>query len=81
MKPKINRPAHRCNGLAYVLRRCALELHSSGELKRLADEMGVSPSTITRWNRLGVMPRTKARWLERRFGSTLVKLDNITRRR
>jgi len=67
--------------MAYVLGRCALELHPSGELKHLADEMGVSPSTITRWKRLGVLPRTKARWLERRFGGSLVSVDNLTRRR
>lgn len=67
--------------MAYVLGRCALELHPSGEAQYLADEMGVSPSTVSRWKSLGVMPRTKARWLERRFGKALVSVDNITRRR
>jgi transcriptional regulator with XRE-family HTH domain len=66
--------------MTYVLRRCALELHHDGEFARLADEMGVSPSTLSRWCRNGFMPRTKARWLERRFG-TLVPVDRITRRR
>lgn len=66
--------------MTYVLRRCALELDHDGELTTLADEMGVSPSTLTRWQRTGFMPRTKARWLERRFG-TIVPVERITRRR
>lgn len=66
--------------MTYVLRRCALELDTDGELSLLADEMGVSPSTLTRWQRSGFMPRTKARWLARRFGD-LVPVERITRSR
>lgn len=66
--------------MAYVLNRCALEINANGELAALADEMGVSASTISRWKRIGVMPRTKAQWLERRFGK-IVPVEHITRRR
>lgn len=66
--------------MAYVLHRCALEIDTKGELGSLADEMGISAGTLSRWKRTGIMPRTKARWLERRFGK-IVPVDQITRRR
>jgi transposase-like protein len=43
-----------------TIRRCALEFHQSGELRLLADEMGVSPQVFSYWWK-------KARWLEARF--------------
>lgn len=78
MKAKTKKPTPQ-QRMTYILKRCALELDHSGELRLLADEMGISPGTITRWQTLGVMPRTKARWLERRFGK-MVPVELITRR-
>jgi hypothetical protein len=67
--------------VSYILRRCALELHHLGELTLLADEMGVSLNTVTRWAKVGRMPGTKARWLERRFGSDIAPHDQLIDRR
>jgi hypothetical protein len=67
--------------VSYILRRCALELHHLGELTLLAEEMGVTLNTVSRWKRIGYMPMTKARWLERRFGTELAPVNLLTRSR
>lgn len=64
----------------YILRRCALELHYLGEFTLLAEEMGVSDTTLWRWRRAGHMPMTKARWLQRRFGRDIAPVEHLTRR-
>ena len=50
-----------------TLKLCALEVHHSGELQRLAWKMGVSPKVFRYWWTKGRVPKTKAAWLEASF--------------
>jgi hypothetical protein len=52
-----------------TIRACALELHPSGELQRLAKEMGVTPKVFRSWWTKGRVPKVKADWLEQRFSA------------
>ena len=60
-----------------TLKRCALEIHHSGELKHLARKMIVQTHAFSDWVRKGRVPHAKAQWLEENFpgiasASTLV---------
>jgi hypothetical protein len=60
-----------------TLKRCALELHPSGEFKHLARKMALQTHAFSDWIRKGRVPHAKAVWLEEHFpeharASTLV---------
>ena len=55
-----------------TIRTCALALHSSGELRHLAAEMGVTTKVFRRWWTRGRVPKVKAEWLEKRFPDVVV---------
>lgn len=50
-----------------TIRLCAIEVHPSGELKRLAAEMGVTTKVFRYWWTRGRVPKVKAEWLKTRF--------------
>lgn len=50
-----------------TIRQCALAIHPSGELRRLATEMGVTPKVFRHWWTRGRVPKVKAEWLHGRF--------------
>lgn len=50
-----------------TLKRCALELHPSGEFKHLAKKMILKTHAFSDWIRKGRVPRAKAEWLEENF--------------
>lgn len=62
-----------------TVRKCALELHPSGELQRLAKEMGVTPKVFRYWWTRGRIPKVKAAWLENRFGKSIANAEKLTR--
>lgn len=60
-----------------TLKRCALEIHPSGEFKYLARKMILKTHAFSDWIRKGRVPPAKAQWLEEHFpeharASTLV---------
>lgn len=60
-----------------TIKRCALEVHPSGELRHLAREMGVTTKVFHRWWTNGRVPKVKADWLEMRFPS-IVTASTLT---
>lgn len=62
-----------------TVRMCAVALHPSGELQRLAKEMGVTPKVFRYWWTRGRIPRVKADWLQTRFGKEIADADQLTR--
>lgn len=61
-----------------TIRRCALELDPSGQLKNLAAEMGVTPKVFRSWWKKGRVPKVKADWLETRFGREIALAEALT---
>lgn len=59
------------NHIERTIRRCALELHPSGELRHLAAELGVTAKVFRYWITRGRVPKVKATWLETRFGKEI----------
>ena len=61
-----------------TIRRCALELHPSGELRRLASAMGATPKVFRHWINRGRVPKVKAVWLENHFGKEIADASTLT---
>lgn len=57
----------RSDEIQRIIRKCAVELHPSGELRHLAQAMGVHYRSFRSWWTRGAVPRTKAEWLQARF--------------
>ena len=61
-----------------TIRRCALELNPSGELRHLASALGVTPKVFRYWMNRGRVPKVKAEWLERHFGKEIADASTLT---
>lgn len=61
-----------------TIRRCAIELDSSGELRHLAAALGATPKVFRYWINRGRVPKVKALWLENRFGKDVADASTLT---
>lgn len=66
------------NHIERTVRRCAIELDPSGELRHLAAELGVTPKVFRYWINRGRVPKVKASWLENRFGKEIADASTLT---
>lgn len=78
MAKKTTNPVNKSAHIKRTLKKCALELDPSGQLKFLAEKMFVSPGVFSYWAREGHVPRRKAEWLEHHFPA-IVKASSLTK--